>query len=126
MLNLDLNKIKDYYTREVLRQLIHQFNKLPGISSSGNLVIKNKKDSFTLDNEDIVLTSGTNAITATLPESSKFKGKIVVFKHTGTQPLTIKPTQSQLIEGATSSTIAGGSNGSLSIFSDGDNWWIIN
>ena len=51
--------------------------------------------------------------------------KTITFKHTGSQDLTIVGVSGQLIDGNANIQLRANKKQSVTLFSDGANWWII-
>jgi hypothetical protein len=82
------------------------------------LIIAHYISNFTITNEDIVKTDGSNIINATLPSASGFT-RTLTFKHRGTQDMTILGT----IDGdPTGLILRGGHKNAATIFSNGIDW----
>ena len=79
---------------------------------------------YTVTDEDVILGSGTSLITVALPNATTF-GKELTIKNTSTQDLTIVGTSGQLIDNVANAILRGGKKQSVTLFSNGANWWII-
>jgi predicted ATP-dependent Lon-type protease len=73
------------------------------------------------DNYLVDCTSGT--FTVTLPTSVGNTGQIFVIKNSGSGTITLATTGGQTIDGTSTKTLL--QYGSITVQSDGTNWWII-
>lgn len=93
------------------------------LSNQSDLIFEAKTASFSVTNQNLLLTSGSGLITATLPTAVGYKREIT-FKHIGSQDLTIIGVSGQTIDGNTDVQLRANKKQSITIFSDGANWWI--
>jgi hypothetical protein len=82
---------------------------------------------FTFDSDnDIFLVTSTAAVTGTLPSAATIgSGKIINIKRTGNFAIAIDPFSSQTIDGSSSSYVLNTSFQSVTLVSDGSNWFIL-
>lgn len=80
--------------------------------------------SFTVTSENLIYSSGAALMTATLPDANSFNTDIV-FKHTGSQDLTIVGVMGQTIDGNANVQLRGGRKQSVTLKSNGSNWAVF-
>lgn len=95
-------------------------------------VIRKGNGSYTVDSQNgpgtdyfIVMIDPNFARNVTLPDATLYKGRIITVKHGGTLfNVNVLPQSGQAIDGA-SSYVINTIYGSITVFSDGFNWFII-
>lgn len=96
-------------------------------SSFSSLTSATSASNFTFNStSDIFLINATAAITGTLPSAVTVgAGKIINIKRTGTFALAIDAAGTQQIDGSTAVYVLNTSNQSVTLVSDGSNWFIL-
>ena len=100
-----------------------QVGNLPDRLGSTQYPVTSITETYTVVANDYFINCTANSFTVNLPSASSLVGKVYQIKNSGTGTITVDANGSQTIDGDLTQSLA--QDESITIISDGSNWYII-